>query len=102
MTLRFTWDETKAAINRRKHHISFETAVRVFADPFALSEHDRIESGEHRWQSIGAIEGVLVLLVAHTTHGEGGSEVIHIISARRATRMERKRYEQERYRKLRT
>jgi uncharacterized DUF497 family protein len=102
MTLRFTWDETKAAIDRRKHHISFETAARVFADPFALSGQDRIEGGEYRWQTIGAIEGALVLLVAHTAHDEEGSEVIHIISARRATRVERKRYEQEKYRRLRT
>ena len=46
MTLRFTWDEAKAAANRRKHRVSFETAVRVFADPFALSEQDRVEGGE--------------------------------------------------------
>jgi uncharacterized DUF497 family protein len=42
MTLRFRWNEAKAAANKRKHRISFETAARVFADPFALS--DRIAS----------------------------------------------------------
>jgi uncharacterized DUF497 family protein len=45
MTLRFRWDESKAAANKRKHRISFDTAVRVFADPFAFSEQDRIEGG---------------------------------------------------------
>jgi len=99
MTLRFTWRDTKAATNRRKHHVTFETAARVFADPFALSEQDRIEDAEYRWQTIGAVEGVLILLVAHMVHDEEhGTEVIHIISARVATRAERRRYEQEKYR----
>jgi uncharacterized protein len=103
MTLRFTWDRAKAASNQRKHHVNFETAARVFFDPFALSEQDRIEEGEYRWQTIGSVEGAVVLLVAHVAGGEeGGTETIHIISARRATRAERRRYEQEKYRILRT
>ena len=103
MPLRFTWDEAKAASNRTKHKVSFEVAARVFLDPFALSEQDRIEGGEYRWRTIGAVEGVVVLLVAHTTHGEeDGTEVIRIISARRAERSERRRYEEEKYRQLRT
>ncbi len=102
MTLRFTWDDTKAAINHRKHHISFDTAALVFADPFALSEQDRVEAGEYRWQTIGAIDGVRIVLVAHTVRDEDGTEVIHLISARAATRSERRRYEQERYRASRS
>ena len=103
MALRFTWDESKAAGNRRKHHVSFETAARVFCDPFALSEQDRVESGEYRWQTIGSVAGEIVLLVAHTVEAEENeTDVIHIISARRATRAERRRYEEERYRHLRT
>jgi len=103
MTLRFTSREARSGSNWSKHHVSFETAARVFADPFALSEQDRIEDGEMRWQTIGAIEGVLVVLVAHTVGDlEDGTEVIQIISARRATRSERRRYEQEKYRRLRT
>ena len=66
MTLRFTWDLAKAASNKQKHGVSFEVAARVFFDPFALSEQDRIEGGEYRWQTVGSVEGVLVLLVAHT------------------------------------
>lgn len=101
MTLRFTWNEAKAASNKRKHAISFEIAARVFLDPFALSVQDRVESGEYRWQTIGSVDGVVVLLVAHTVHGEeDGTDIIHIISARRAERQERKRYEQEKYRYL--
>jgi len=99
----FTWYGAKAASNLRKHHVTFETAARVFSDPFALSEQDRIEDGEHRWQTIGSVEGVIVLLVAFTVRdAEDGTEVIQIISARRAERAERRRYEKEKYRHLRT
>jgi len=75
--------------------VSFETATRVFADPFALVEQDRIENCERRWQTLGTVGGCLLLLVAHTVQDdEEGIEVIRIISARRAEPKERKRYEQ--------
>lgn len=70
MSLRFTWDEAKAASNQVKHRISFKIAARVSLDPFAFSEQDRIEGGEYRWQTIGSVEGVTALLVAHTVHDE--------------------------------
>jgi uncharacterized protein len=92
---RFEWDQTKAASNLRKHGVSFETAVRVFADPYALVEQDRTENGEERWQTIGNVEGVVMLLVAHTVSEQEEIEVIRIISARRANRRERRRYEEE-------
>ncbi|MGH7050449.1 MAG: BrnT family toxin [Acetobacteraceae bacterium] len=86
--------------NFHKHGVSFEAAVRVFADPFALTRVDRIEGGEQRWQTIGTIgTGLLLVLVAHTTGDveEWGQtvEVIRIISARRAGGKERRRCEQE-------
>jgi uncharacterized DUF497 family protein len=103
MPLRFTWDKAKAASNRAKHSVSFEVAARVFLDPFALSEQDRIEGGEYRWQTIGSVEGAILLLVAHTVgEDEDGTEIIHIISARRAERSARRRYEEERHRQLRS
>lgn len=68
----FEWDAAKNAANKRKHGVDFETALRVFADPFALSEQDRIEEGEPGWQTIGLLEGHLLLLVAHTVREEGG------------------------------
>ncbi len=103
MALRFTWNRTKAISNQAKHRVSFEIAAYVFLDPFALSEQDRIEQGEYRWQTIGAVEGVRILVVAHTQQdGADGTTVIHIISARRAVRPERRRYEEERDRQLRT
>jgi uncharacterized DUF497 family protein len=99
MHMRFKWDPAKAAINLRKPAISFDIAVRVFADPFALTDLASIEGGEDRWQTLGIVEGQLLLLVAHTTTEvqEDGQpiEVIRIISARTADRKERRRYEQE-------
>lgn len=95
MKTRFEWDQAKATSNLKKHRVSFETATRVFADPFALVEQDRVENGERRWQTLGIVEGYLLLLVAHTVwDDQDGTEVIRIISARRAGPKERKRYEQ--------
>jgi len=71
--------------------------VRAFADPFALVEQDRFENGEFRWQTVGLVEGRLLILVAHTIHDdEDGDEIIRIISARRAEPIERRRYDQNR------
>lgn len=94
MIIRFEWDTAKAASNLRKHQVSFEIAMRVFSDPFALTEQDRIEGGERRWRTLGVVEGVVMLLVAHTVCDDGDTEVIRIISARRAEPKERRRYEQ--------
>ena len=63
-----------------------------------LSEQDRIEDGEQRWQSIGLVGGIVLLLVAHTIQSskEEQDEVVRIISARRADRKERIRYDENR------
>lgn len=90
----FSWDEVKNQTNRQKHGLSFETAQRVFDDPLHLSRQERIEQGEVRWQTLGMVHGVIVLLVAHTVASTGHEEHIRIISARKATRQERARYEQ--------
>jgi uncharacterized DUF497 family protein len=96
MTL-FEWDTGKARSNQQKHGVSFEDAMQVFEDPYALFEQDRTgETGELRWQALGLVGGVTVLLVAHTVREESADEVIRLISARRATRKERNRYEQTR------
>lgn len=63
---RFTWDEDKNLSNQRKHGVSFELAARVFLDPLHLSVQDRVENGEQRWQTLGRIGGVAVVLVGHT------------------------------------
>jgi uncharacterized DUF497 family protein len=92
----FEWDPAKERENRRKHGISFAIAQHAFSDPDALSEQDRIEGGERRWRTLGLVDAVLLLLVAHTVESDGLDEIIRIISARRADRKERKRYEKER------
>ena len=86
---------SQSGSNLRKHGVSFETAVRAFTDPYALVEQDRVEDGEERWQTIGIVEGVLLLMVAHTVREQNDIEVIRIISARLANRRERRRYEEE-------
>jgi len=97
--VRFEWDEAKNLSNRRKHGVSFEEARAVFADPLYVSVQDRIEDGEPRWLTLGLVEGLLLLTVAHTVreerHNDTYREVIRIISARQATRKERRRYEDE-------
>jgi hypothetical protein len=92
----FEWDEVKAETNRQKHGITFSRAKFVFEDPFALTEQDRIVTGELRWQTVGLVEGVAILLVAHTIIERGEDELIRIVSARLATRQERNRYEENR------
>ena len=90
--MEFAWDERKNLANQRKHRISFETAVLVFDDPFHLSTQDREVSGELRWQTIGMVKGIQLVLVAHTLDED--AEVIRILSARKATRRERNIYAQ--------
>jgi hypothetical protein len=71
--------------------------MHVFDDPHALFEPERAdEFGELRWHAIGLIGDVAVVLVADTIRQEGDDEIVRMISARRATRQERKRYEQTR------
>ena len=88
--MEYTWDERKNGANRKKHGISFETARLVFDDPFHISVQDR--DGEARWQTIGMIANLHVLVVAHTVDED--AELIRILSARKATRRERSLYAQ--------
>jgi uncharacterized DUF497 family protein len=55
--MRFEWDPAKAAINLHKHAISFDIAVRVFADPFALTEQVGVENGEQRGKRSASSRG---------------------------------------------
>ena len=89
----WTWDPDKAAANRAKHGLSFETAKAVFDDPLHLSQLDQHPDGD-RWQSIGRV-GPVLLLVVHTWPEGDDDPVGRIISARKATAHERKAYEEE-------
>jgi uncharacterized DUF497 family protein len=89
----WTWDPHKAALNKRKHSVSFELAALAFADPFHLSVPDPNEA-EERWRTLGIVGGVL-LFVVHTLPdgGQDAQMVGRIISARKATARERRAYE---------
>jgi len=90
----WAWSERKNEVNRLKHSLSFETAKLAFADPLALSVADPHE-GEVRWRTFGMVSGIL-LLVIHTEPTEiagGFSTPGRIISARKATKSERRAYE---------
>jgi uncharacterized DUF497 family protein len=91
--MKFIWDENKNATNKIKHGVDFETAKFVFDDPLHVSIQDRHENGEERWQTLGLVNNVVVLLVAHSIIEENNAEIIRIISARKATKHERNHYE---------
>jgi uncharacterized protein len=90
------WDEHKNLQNQKKHGLSFETAQHIFDDPHHLSIQDRHECSEERWQTLGIVGDVVVILVAHTISENINAEMIRIISARKATTHERKQYEEQR------
>lgn len=97
--MEFTWDDRKNRANQKKHGISFETAILVFDDPLNVSAQDREVDGEPRWRTIGMVNGIHMLLVAHTIdldldRSNDDEEVIRILSARKATRRERRIYAQ--------
>ncbi|HEX6018222.1 MAG TPA: BrnT family toxin [Burkholderiaceae bacterium] len=92
MPITFQWDPAKAATNQRKHGVSFEEAVTAFADPLSLTIADPGHStGEARCLLLGRATSGHLLVVAHTDRGA----TIRLISARRATRRERKTYEED-------
>jgi len=89
--MRFEWDEEKNRLNLERHGISFETAVLVFDDPFAVTDRDVFEK-EERWDTLGSVGLGIVLFVVHTWMEKDGEEMIRIISARAAESRERKTY----------
>ena len=88
--MNFEWEEAKAAANLHKHKVSFEEAATVFEDDLSLTGCDPDHSlGEHRFVTFGLSAANRVLAVSHTER----SGKIRIISARPATRAERRIYE---------
>ena len=90
--MQFEWDDKKNASNEKKHGISFEEAQTVFFDPFAKVTADPIHSKtEDRLLIVGHSSRQNLLLVVHCFRES--DESIRIISARKATRSERKQFE---------
>mgnify|MGYP001208931166 CR=1 FL=1 len=87
--MRYVWDPTKARTSRKKHGVSFEEAVTAFADPLALI----VDEGEHPERAIligmSWSERILFTVFIETSDDE-----VRLVSARMATRAERRRYEE--------
>ena len=91
MELTFEWDEEKDLSNRKKHGVSFDEAKTVFNDPFSITIEDVQHSeDEHRYIDIGLSARGRLIVVSYTERASH----IRIISCRKATKSERKSYEQ--------
>lgn len=89
--MQFDWDPDKAAENLRRHRVSFEEAATVFRDPLSWTFPDPEHSeGEERYLDIGHSERGRLLIVSYTER----QGQVRIISARLATRKERRSYEE--------
>jgi len=89
--MKIEWDPKKARSNLRKHKVSFEEAATALSDPMAVTGGDPDHSvGEFRYITFGMSERGRLLVVAHTEQGE----TIRIISARLASKGERRIYEE--------
>lgn len=91
MNIRFEWDSDKAATNAAKHGITFDEAIEVFKDPNAIDTFDADNSiYEDRFRLIGLSSNRILTVV----YVERDGDMIRIISARKATAKETRRYEQ--------
>ena len=89
--MEIVWNPAKASTNVSKHGVSFEEAAAIFGDPLAYTFRDPDHSiGESRFLTIGLSGRATVIIVSYSERGQ----VIRLISARRATRQERKIYEE--------
>ena len=87
--MRFEWDPEKARRNLSKHGVSFEDAATAFADPLSITRFDPDHSDdEDRFLLLGATHAGLLVVVAHTDRDDS----LRIISARMASRRERRTY----------
>ena len=90
MSLTFEWDEKKADENLKKHGVSFDEAKTVFNDPFSVTIYDPDHStDEQRYIDIGMSTKGRLIVVSYSERGE----TIRMISSRKATKKERRSYE---------
>ncbi|MBL7204994.1 MAG: BrnT family toxin [Desulfobacteraceae bacterium] len=92
----FEWDPAKGNVNIQKHKVSFQRAAEVFKDPHAISIFDEEHSQEEdRWITMGSDYNGRILVVSHTFRRiDEDSFRIRIISSKKATKNERKQYEE--------
>ena len=91
MAVKFEWDEDKNRENIRKHRVDFNDVPEMFVGPMFLSLDTRRDYGEDRWVGIGLLKSGCVVVV----FVERDEDVIRFISARKAEKRERERYEKE-------
>ncbi|WP_090483417.1 BrnT family toxin [Ectothiorhodospira mobilis] len=90
--MKFDWSESKAILNQKKHGVSFEEASTVFADFLSITIDDPLHAvTESRFVTVGLSEKRRLLVVFHKDQ----KDAIRLISARLATKQERKRYESD-------
>ncbi len=88
--MRFEWDEEKNAVNIYNHKIGFADVPPIFNNPMLVELDEREDYGEDRWIGIGILRNIVAVVV----FTEPRQDTIRIISARKANKHERKRYEQ--------
>jgi len=88
--VKVTWDPEKAMRNLAKHKVSFSDAESVLFDPLALTVNEEIVNDERRYATIGMDGFMRILVVVYVYRGDD----VRMISARRATNLERKNYEE--------
>jgi len=88
--MKFEWDKRKNSANAEKHGLDFADAYKVFESPMLVKLDDREDYGEERWIGIGLMDMRVVVMV----FTEQKENTIRVISFRKATSDETKRYEQ--------
>lgn len=87
--MHINWDPKKAEINYKKHGIRFSDAETVLYDPFAMTLEEHVVANEQRFVTVGSDAIDRIISVVYSYH----ADTIRLISARKATSMERKQYE---------
>jgi uncharacterized protein len=90
--VQFEWDESKSLSNQKKHGMNFGKASEVFGDPNFILFFEDTYGNEDRWTAIGFAKDLNLLVVVHMFPLDDVPDLVRIISARPATKSERKLY----------
>ncbi len=89
--MKFSWDKNKNLSNQQIHNIDFNDAVVMFDFPMLTGVDNRCDYGEERWVGIGFLKGIIAVII-YTEDDE--KDIIRIISVRKATKNEIKKFKQ--------